>query len=403
MIILNERNYNTDFSPSDYLWSDSRGNLYQVLKWLKVRGFSQALKEELADVLASLLTNEAGIQLILTSLPQEEIELVKQLVDAGPNTYIAVPKLDRFYWVQRFYMVVSYYETTSGTYHLVMPDEVREACARCLENPAGTGGYMAEEVVEQSPLYGTPEEFKQEFLMNMRGSDVPDFVIGMFRSTPAEQLVREQEIKLYKPLYGDDASASIDFAPVYTADCQWKMAADDPYAHRLLTDSVLHSVMRFNEGVYYNTYFLNIGKKVRVACCLGDAINSVYGKDVLCQKSVEPLAKSAKKLFPYLYCLINGKLNRLRDFKLTPLSINGQPKQWFIYKDIDDAGLWRTLRLMGLFFDPRCKAAHQEINMVAVDVLKDIYRSMNPYAIQKLREYLKGDLLDKLMMVCPEV
>ena len=67
--------------------------------------------------------------LVLEDLTKDELKLVKEFVDAGPNQYIIRKMRKTQYKLQKYALVATYEDFEEEKWHMIMPDEVREAFA----------------------------------------------------------------------------------------------------------------------------------------------------------------------------------------------------------------------------------------------------------------------------------
>ena len=67
--------------------------------------------------------------LVLEDLAKDELKMVKEFVDAGPNQYIIRKMRKTQYNLQKYALVVTYEDYKEDKWYMLMPDEVREAFA----------------------------------------------------------------------------------------------------------------------------------------------------------------------------------------------------------------------------------------------------------------------------------
>ncbi len=113
-------------------------------------------KAQLAEAISDELLQHPEWALGL--LPQEELDLVKRLVAAGSNTYVEAPVKERFYLIQKLYMVFSYEDKANNTYLMMMPDEVREACAKHIDNVTRSIPFDKIEITTPQPTKATKKK-----------------------------------------------------------------------------------------------------------------------------------------------------------------------------------------------------------------------------------------------------
>ncbi len=134
MITLRHPEFGTHVNLEFLLTFDTRANLYDGIKSLKLKGYSKFSKEGLIDEITYWLLHDT--KLIIFDWLLEELRLIKRLVDAGPDNYVEVPiPENEYYLIPRCYFVVTYHDEERNTYCLMMPDDVREACSGCIDVP----------------------------------------------------------------------------------------------------------------------------------------------------------------------------------------------------------------------------------------------------------------------------
>ncbi len=332
MITLNYRDFNTDVDYEDILEIDTRDNLLRALKSLDIKGCSKLDKYQLASRMAMAISGE--MPLILSKLSDDELDLVKRLVDMGPNSYVEMPIIpDDFYDVQKYYLVFSYEDVERGQYLMMMPDEVRRECEICLD------------------------EFWEE---NYR----PFTQCGEF----------------------------VHFLPAYTPSSALKVGKMHPQAWQMVTDSVMHWVTMMDYCFYYNVYIIKADEKILMICCLGDLLNSIYGYDALRQEVIAPLPVKSVETFPHIYDLMKRRTSALSstcEVYIDVIGFNNQPREWFVIKEMGSAEEWNTIADKDSFRNLRNRDADMDIYAAMTDIAKDIYSSGDGLVISSLNEYMK--------------
>ncbi len=84
-------------------------------------------KDETARRAADMLLNDP--MLVLEDLNKDELKLVKEFVDAGPNAYIVRKMRKTEYKLQKYCLVLTYEDYVEEKWKMLMPDTVREAFA----------------------------------------------------------------------------------------------------------------------------------------------------------------------------------------------------------------------------------------------------------------------------------
>ncbi len=376
MIILKHKNYDTDFSIDEILPISSKADLYKAVKLMRVRGCSQMDKRRLCRVVGDVLKNASLLKWILKDLPELERGFVRRLVDAGTGGHIEVPmkKDGTFYDIQNMFMVVTYEDNAAGTWHLIMPDRVRETCSQSMGLDAEGGGSTD---VPQVPAYGgeiyVPENIDKamsgvrvDMMAKLKAEGCPEDVLRQIGGMSNEELLRMMGYSYQKPVFGENATdVKIEFLPAISTFRGLEFPKGEDYAFRVLTDSAVVLCQQVKEGSYVNIYLIRSDTDtIKLAACWGDVINSVYGRDVLKQKVLDLLPKAAKDRFPYLYRILNERTNKdLKGAYLNTIGFNGQPKQWFVMYNVKDKGghIWSDV----LFYGPY----HQALEKPTKDVI----------------------------------
>lgn len=64
---------------------------------------------------------------ILNNLNKQELRIIDEFVKGGANTYIIRKMRKTHYKLQKLYLVATYYDDEKQEWHMLMPDELREA------------------------------------------------------------------------------------------------------------------------------------------------------------------------------------------------------------------------------------------------------------------------------------
>lgn len=72
-------------------------------------------------------------RMVLDDLNKNELQLVKSFIDAGANAYIECKMHKADYKLQKYGLVLTYEDDANQIWKLLMPDEVREAFARDID------------------------------------------------------------------------------------------------------------------------------------------------------------------------------------------------------------------------------------------------------------------------------
>lgn len=71
---------------------------------------------------------------VLHVLNKQELQIIDEIVKAGANHYAVRKARKTFYKLQKFGLVVTYIDVENDEWHMLMPDEVRDAFAPCYED-----------------------------------------------------------------------------------------------------------------------------------------------------------------------------------------------------------------------------------------------------------------------------
>ncbi len=66
---------------------------------------------------------------VLHVLNKQELQIIDEIVQAGPNHYAVRKARKTFYKLQQFGLVVTFIDTAKDEWHMLMPDSVRETLA----------------------------------------------------------------------------------------------------------------------------------------------------------------------------------------------------------------------------------------------------------------------------------
>ncbi len=348
MITLRQPDFRTNIHLEYFLEVDKRTELYAAARDLGINHCSRCIKQELADLIRQMILQHTDS--VLQQLPLEELQYVKQLVEAGPDTCMEVPIQKDFYFLQRFYLVVSYEDQKRNIYHLVMPDEVREAIA---------------------PLIDAAIEREAEQEKSVVGKTV--------------QLLMEN---VQKPLSEDNPTETKRFLPIFTATPPLEIKKGDNCAYRVLTPNIILITSKLQSDLYFNLYYLRMPENtVKMACCFGDVFNSFFGGDVLKQRVMPTLPKKVSKQMPVLDHLLYEAPIRPDAVYLNTIGFEGNPKQWFLMKNINDPMLWLTVRFIGPA-NETCETYAREINRTAIRLMEEVASSENKQAWERLQRFL---------------
>lgn len=82
-------------------------------------------KEKMSQRLAAAVL--ANLIEIVFRLSKSELQLLDELVKAGPDAFVQRKQRKTYYMLQKLGLVVTYEDDAKGLWHMMMPDEVRTA------------------------------------------------------------------------------------------------------------------------------------------------------------------------------------------------------------------------------------------------------------------------------------
>ncbi len=419
----------TSIELRDYLWLDTRANLYSAVKAMGIRGLSKAPKDVLIDAIEYFLLDE-HLSFLLEGALKDEVNLIKLLISAGPNGFIGEPMKKDFseYMIQKLYLVLTYEDFANRKYYFHMPDEVRQNCIRCLKKrgemldvdcddreaeadvvmPLCVDG--AEDVYIPDHLKPMVEKQREEMLATLKSQGCPEPILQMFSNMSAEELLKSFGYNLPKAAFEESASkAKFVFQPAMSFFNNIQFSKGSSATHKVLNKDTLVEVYEFAREPskqYVSIYFLKMSpNQVKIAACLGDVINTIYGRNVLGARELPLVPKYAKRHFPFLYKHINHrKEGYLKGAYLNTISINEMPKQWFVMRNLPDENskLWETLLYQGPFIEDFANPA-SEVIALARRIMNEILSSGHREAIDHLNRYMeKGESSCELLPYTPK-
>ncbi len=391
MITILQKDYRTDIFLDEILPISSRADLYKAVKLMGIGGCSQLEKARLCEVVNHVLGIVGNVENILEKLSAEELGFVRRLVDAGTDGHIEVPvkKDGTFYDIQNMFMVVTYEDKATGTWHLIMPDKVRETCSQCL----GKHTDETREIYVPDNINKAMDSHRAGMMAKLKADGCPEEIMQHIGGMSNEELLRLMGYSYQKPaLDKDSADAELEFLPAISSFQGLPFPKGEDYAFRVLTDAVVHLCQQIKEGSYMNLYFIRSAPDaVKLAACWGDVINSVYGRDVLKLKVMDFLPESTKSKFPYLYKILNERTTKdLKGAYLNTIGFNGQPKQWFVMDNVDDKDgkIWTQVLFYGPYQESLRKETKDVLSMAA-KIHDDIMLSNDSKVIGHLVRYMK--------------
>lgn len=125
MVTILDKNMTSDFSLESILYSKKKEGLLKIAKCLDFWISSNVTKAKVASRLAAAML-ESPID-IVTRLSKTELLLLEEFLTGGPNAYIEKKARKTDYILQKLGLVVTYDDYANNKWHMLMPNEVREA------------------------------------------------------------------------------------------------------------------------------------------------------------------------------------------------------------------------------------------------------------------------------------
>lgn len=124
-ILINNRNYTSKVSLVSIFNVMTKVEMLKICNKLELYVSPNLKKDETARRLArEILDNPEDV---LHVLNKQELQLVDEFVKAGPNHYAVRKARKTYYKLQQYGLVLTYKDTASDEWHIIMPDEVRES------------------------------------------------------------------------------------------------------------------------------------------------------------------------------------------------------------------------------------------------------------------------------------
>ncbi len=226
MIHLKEFEFPEKVLLKDYLAFDSKANLYKAAKSFGIHGCSQYSKPELENEIVSYIVEFPHC--ILSNLSLESLRLVKELVMYGPGSGIKVPVKEdgSLYQLQELNLVISFDDEKKEKVSMVMPDDVREAFADCID------AYLM-----------TSEKRERE---------------------------KEDFFAFYDSVYGKDYEIPVDydFLPIYSRKSGMEMPEEQGRGFEIIHENLIHIAVKESPNLYMNVYYFHENKRaIKVMCC----------------------------------------------------------------------------------------------------------------------------------------
>lgn len=162
MITIKNTSFTSDLPLSSILVTQTKVKVLKVVEKLGLYVSPNLKKEETVRRAArELLDNPTAI---LDDLCRNELKLVNEFVQAGPNTYV-VRKMRKIpYKLQKYGLVLTYEDFDADQWHMLMPDSVRLSLSRFIDS------YM--EAIDKQRPTAPKETISSETLVK----DLPPYV-----------------------------------------------------------------------------------------------------------------------------------------------------------------------------------------------------------------------------------
>ena len=132
MITIKDTSWTSNFSLAAILGVMTKAEMLKICDKVDFPVSPNLKKDETARRVAQEIL--ANPDEVLHVLNKQELQILDEIVKAGPNHY-AVRKARKMpYKLQKFGLVVTFIDTTNGEWHMLMPDAVREAFAPYYKN-----------------------------------------------------------------------------------------------------------------------------------------------------------------------------------------------------------------------------------------------------------------------------
>lgn len=115
---------------TDALSGATKSEMFKIIRKLDLFVNQELDGEELVTRFAVELI-KADIE-ILCALDKQELKIVEEFVNGGPNTHVLRKMRIKPYLLQKYYLVLTYCDEETKQWHLLMPDEMRESLAKRL-------------------------------------------------------------------------------------------------------------------------------------------------------------------------------------------------------------------------------------------------------------------------------
>ena len=125
MITIKDTSFTSDISLAGILSVMTKVEMIKICDKLDLYVSPNLKKDETARRVArEILDNPDDV---LHVLNKQELQIVDEFVKAGPNHYAVRKMRKTFYKLQQYGLVLTYEDLPNNQWHMLMPNEVREA------------------------------------------------------------------------------------------------------------------------------------------------------------------------------------------------------------------------------------------------------------------------------------
>ena len=129
MIVIPNKNFTADsIRLVQLLNSTTKANMLKACDKLDLYVSPNLKKDETARRIAQEMFDNP-IE-ILSRLNKQELQIVDEFVKGGANTYVVRKMRKTQYKLQKLYLVATYCDEEKQEWHMLMPNELREALAK---------------------------------------------------------------------------------------------------------------------------------------------------------------------------------------------------------------------------------------------------------------------------------
>lgn len=125
MITIQHTDFTSNQSLKAILAALTKEKMLNICKKLDLYVSPNLKKEVTAERVAEMLLDNPTS--ILCKLSKGELQIIDEIVKAGPNQYILRKRRKTQYKLQQYGLVLTYEDDKNDQWHLLMPDKVRES------------------------------------------------------------------------------------------------------------------------------------------------------------------------------------------------------------------------------------------------------------------------------------